>query len=191
MDREVWWATVHGVTVRQDWECTCILRSKGESKMQKQSQSLENMLNKSVLRNHLLGGWQTFLVKGQIANISVFVGYNVSHIFCFPTTPPNPYRNWSYKPDLRRNAKIILAHRPHENRLLDAFGCWPASCCCCSADKWCLTLCNPMDWSLSGSSVHGISQARILEWVAISFSRGSSWLRGFFTAEPQGSPVSL
>ena len=60
------------------------------SKMQKQSQSLENMLNKSVLRNHLLGGWQTFLVKGQIANISVFVGYNVSHIFCFPTTPPQP-----------------------------------------------------------------------------------------------------
>ena len=34
--------------------------------------------------------------------------------------------------------------------------------------------CNPMDWSLQGSSVHGILQARILEWVAISFSRGSS-----------------
>ena len=34
-----------------------------------------------------------------------------------------------------------------------------------------------MDDSPSGSSVHGISQARILEWVAISFSRGSSWLR--------------
>ena len=30
----------------------------------------------------------------------------------------------------------------------------------------------PMDWSPAGSSVHGISQARILEWVAISFSRG-------------------
>ena len=36
------------------------------------------------------------------------------------------------------------------------------------------TLCNPMDCSLSGSSVHGIHQARILEWVVISFSRGSS-----------------
>ena len=34
--------------------------------------------------------------------------------------------------------------------------------------------CDPMDCSLSGSSVHGILQARILEWVAISFSRGSS-----------------
>ena len=37
--------------------------------------------------------------------------------------------------------------------------------------QWCLTLCDP---SLPGSSVHGISQARILEWLAIPFSRGSS-----------------
>ena len=34
----------------------------------------------------------------------------------------------------------------------------------------CPTLCNPMDCSLEGSSVHGISQTRILEWIAISFS---------------------
>ena len=39
------------------------------------------------------------------------------------------------------------------------------------------TFCNPMDCSLPGSSVHGIFQARILEWVAISFSRRSSWPR--------------
>ena len=41
----------------------------------------------------------------------------------------------------------------------------------------CLTLCNPMDCSLPRSSVHGVFQARVLEWVAISFSRGSSWPR--------------
>ena len=41
----------------------------------------------------------------------------------------------------------------------------------------CPTLCNPMDCSLLGSSVHGILQARILERVAIPFSRGSSQLR--------------
>ena len=40
--------------------------------------------------------------------------------------------------------------------------------------QWCLTLCYPMDCSLPGFSVHGIFQARVLEWVAISFSRGSS-----------------
>ena len=41
----------------------------------------------------------------------------------------------------------------------------------------CLSLCYPMDCSLPGSSVHGILQARILEWVAIPYSRGSSWPR--------------
>ena len=44
--------------------------------------------------------------------------------------------------------------------------------CCGLVAKSCLTLCDPMDCGLPDSSVHGISQARILEWVAISFSRG-------------------
>ena len=39
----------------------------------------------------------------------------------------------------------------------------------------CLTLCNPMDYSPPGSSIHGILQARILEWVAISFSSAWKW----------------
>ena len=45
---------------------------------------------------------------------------------------------------------------------------------CCLVAKLCLTLCYLIDHSLSEFSVHGISQARILEWVAISFCRGSS-----------------
>ena len=47
-------------------------------------------------------------------------------------------------------------------------------CCCCLVAKSFLTLCNPVNYSLPDSSVRGISQARMLEWVAISFSRGSS-----------------
>ena len=43
-----------------------------------------------------------------------------------------------------------------------------------SLGQSCLTLCKPMDCSLPGSSVHGISQARILEWVAMPFIGGSS-----------------
>ena len=43
-----------------------------------------------------------------------------------------------------------------------------------SVDQSCLTLCDPMDSSLPGSAVHGIFQARILEWTAISSSSGSS-----------------
>ena len=41
----------------------------------------------------------------------------------------------------------------------------------------CLTLCDPMNWSPPGSSVHGILQAKILEWVAMPSSRESSQLR--------------
>ena len=48
------------------------------------------------------------------------------------------------------------------------------ACLCAKSLQLCLTLCNPMDCSPSGSSVHGTSQARILEWVAISYFRGSS-----------------
>ena len=43
--------------------------------------------------------------------------------------------------------------------------------------QWCQTLCDAMDGSLLGSSVHVILQARILEWVAIVYSRGSSQAR--------------
>ena len=62
----------------------------------------------------------------------------------------------------------------------------------------CLTLCDPMDCSSPGSSVNGILQARILEWVAIPFSRGSSQPRikprfpalqaESLPSEPPGSP---
>ena len=73
--------------------------------------------------------------------------------------------------------------------------------CCCSVTKLWPTLRPSGLCSSPGSSVHGISQARILEWVAISFSRGSSWSRNwthvsgsagrFFTTEPPRKPHSF
>ena len=48
----------------------------------------------------------------------------------------------------------------------------------CAVTKSCPTLGDPMDRSLPGSSVHGISKGCILEWVVISSSRGPSWPRG-------------
>ena len=47
-------------------------------------------------------------------------------------------------------------------------------CSCCWLTKSCPTLCDPMNCNLPGSCVHGIFQARRLEWVVISFSKGSS-----------------
>ena len=46
---------------------------------------------------------------------------------------------------------------------------------CMLVAQSCLTLCNPMDCSPPGSFVHGILQARLLEWVAISFSKYMSY----------------
>ena len=73
--------------------------------------------------------------------------------------------------------------------------------CVCTVAQSCLTLCDLMDCSPSGSPVHGIFQARILEWVVISFSRGSSWPRDqtmspalanrFFTIAPPGKSQIL
>ena len=49
--------------------------------------------------------------------------------------------------------------------------------CTCAVIQLCPMLCDPTDCSLPDSTVHGILQARILEWVANTFSRGSSWPR--------------
>ena len=61
-------------------------------------------------------------------------------------------------------------HNPSESQLI---ACW-ASLGSCSVAKPSPTLFNPRDCSPPGSSVRGISQARVLEWVAISFSKESS-----------------
>ena len=52
-------------------------------------------------------------------------------------------------------------------------------CMCSKSLQLCLTLCDPMDCSGPGSSVHEISQARILKWAAMTSSRGSSRSRGW------------
>ena len=74
-------------------------------------------------------------------------------------------------------------------------------CVCAKSLQSCLTLCNPMNCSPPGSSVHGILQARILEWVAVPFSRESSqsadwtrvscllhWQAGSLVLVPPGKP---
>ena len=87
------------------------------------------------------------------------------HIMVFwfqNTVNPLQVRNWNSEhvcPLVFRGLNYNCI-RPH------AVLCWVA--------QLCLTLCDPMDCSPPGSSVHGILQARILEWVAMPSSRGSS-----------------
>ena len=65
---------------------------------------------------------------------------------------------------------------PVEGQPTWALFLWMQPCKVTVTQSW-TTLCDPIGYSLPGSSVHGILQARILEWVAIHFSRGSSWPR--------------
>ena len=109
------------------------------------------------------------------------------------------WRNWGMKKGVLPRFKQLVSDRADLNWAFVG----PQSQCC-----WCAQsgpiLCDPMDCSLPGSSVHGIFQERILEWVAIPFSRGSSrpwdWThipcvsctaRFFTTASPGKSQRSL
>ena len=55
-----------------------------------------------------------------------------------------------------------------------AISCWNGTCVCVQS---CPVICSSMDSNPLGSSVHGVLQTRILKWVAVSFSRESSWPR--------------
>ena len=96
---------------------------------------------------------------------------------------------------------VYLPGQSHGRRSLVGYSLWchkelnmtewlSIHSCCLYIPEWvsevtqlCPTLCDPVDCSLPGSSVHGILQARILEWVTISFSRGS-----YISLNPHYSP---
>ena len=107
----------------------------------------------------LFQGWWTCCTVSQTCrDVLIYklrhVDISHSFLFCFFifTDASFKYQNTSRR--FRTQVKIYL--------------------CCCSVTKLFPTLCNSMDCSPPGSSVHGISQARILKWVAISFFMGSS-----------------
>ena len=68
--------------------------------------------------------------------------------------------------DMKASGRVLSSQGPHLH----------GACVsgCAKSLQSCPTLCDPMDCSLPGSSVHGIFQERILKWIAISSSRGSS-----------------
>ena len=83
----------------------------------------------------------------------------------FPTQGTNPGLS---------HCRWILYHLNHQGspRILEWVSEWVSE-----VTQSCPTLCDPMDCSLPGLSLHGISQSRILEWVAYPFSRRTSWPR--------------
>ena len=73
----------------------------------------------------------------------------------------------SYYPSVSCHKSLLLTSHPSPSIPLQ----------CVLVTQSCPTLCEPLDCGPPGSSVHGILQARVIEWVAISSSMGSSWLR--------------
>ena len=108
--------------------------------------------------------------------ICIVVVQSLSHVWLFITpwtvacqTSLSSTISWS----LLRFMSIELM-MPSNHCIL----CGPILLCVCTKSlQSCLTLCDAMDCSPPGSSVHGILQAWILKWVAMPSSRGSSWLR--------------
>ena len=106
-----------------------------------------------------------------------------------PHEPPVASWTWTCSEGLHMSCFLLLEWlSPHSPMLtlLQVFAqilpsqwdpLWPSYLKWSEVTQSCPTLCDPMDCSLPCSSIRGILQARILEWVAISFSRGSSQLR--------------
>ena len=114
------------------------------------------------------------------------IGFALSFLVCLPLQRPRlqvrlhsevrGVRNSSY--EFQRNT--ILTHNKQEQYATQSVYvelCVCVCVCVCICAQSCLTLFDPMDCRPPGSSVHGISQARLLEWIAISYSRGSSQSR--------------
>ena len=97
---------------------------------------------------------------------------------------PNSWTLWLIKvgfPLLCANISHLELFSYHYQKWILSLGYTFISCGChnmrAKSLQLCLTHCHPMNHSSPGFSVHGILQAGVLEWVAMSFSRGSSWFR--------------
>ena len=87
--------------------------------------------------------------------------------------PKESWETWQEATSLgqeENDQKYVIHFESRDNSI-------PYTCMHTQSFQSCLTLCNPMDYSLPGSSVCKILQARILKWVDILSFRGSSWLR--------------
>ena len=141
--------------------------------------------------NHLILCRPLLLPTSIIPSIRVFSNESVLHIrwpkywsFSFSISPSNEYSGLiSFRMDwldllaVQGTLKSLLRHHSSKASLLRCSAFFTVQLShpySSEVVQSCLTLCDPVDCSLLGSSVHGIFQARVLEWVAISFCRGSS-----------------
>ena len=124
----------------------------------------EDPLEKEMATHSSILAWRILWTE-QPGQATVHGIVRVGHDLETKALPPR----WITKTFLSGNSKVFKVISQESWQWSDL-----SLCMCAKLLQSYLTLCNIMDCSLPGSSVHGILQARILEWVAIAFSRGSS-----------------
>ena len=225
-DREAWHAAVHGSRRVQnnllDWTTTTkhhtdhTLHTHSPASSQDQPSEPEMCSRFALMKLKLVQGHGSSVsTRGQTLGVnSLRKGVRwPSRLWGSPPAPPcNKLRKFSSFPASRQPfyflPSIPLTSWPSWDMCVCVCvcvcACTRACLCMSTVTQSCPTLCNPVDYSLPGPSVHETFQAKILEWVAISYSKESSQLRDqthvscvscsgreiFFTTAP-GSVISV
>ena len=130
----------------------------------------------------VISGWNSF--NGQISqpDFSANLGSTLAQVVQLELEGGAGREAVDMRPTAQKSILCRSAILPEGSLGTSACGWWwagiflgPLLLCVCLVTQLCPTFCDSVVHSLPGSSVHGISQARILLWVAIPFSRGSSW----------------
>ena len=152
----------------------------------------KNILSKSILSFPFLKMATRKILKGIFllagaGLIWTFSNPQASNRFFFPVIKRQKYAfnksiNRSNQGKVHTDIHMHTVQRVESTKVFMVFSRGVCVCVCTCAcrharGQMCPTLCDAMDCSLPGSSVHGILLARILEWVSIPSSRGSSWPR--------------
>ena len=165
MNKEAWPASVHGVTKSQIWLSDW-------TELMQRADSLEKTLMLGKIEGRRTRGqqrmrWLDGITNSMDTEFEQALGDDegqgglvcIAHGVAKSQTPLSDWIDWL----------IYICDKVEHSYIW--YNCY------CSVNKLCPVLCNPMDCSLPYSSVHEISQARVLVWVAIFFSGGSSWAR--------------
>ena len=101
----------------------------------------------------------------------IFKGYRRVQNISTPNKLSSRFMKQKTARVIRRNRNSLDVVSLNIPLLISFHSLWTLECVCVLVAQLCPTLSDPVDCSLPGSSIHGIFQARVLEWVAISFSR--------------------
>ena len=151
--------------------CWCLVTSESESHSVVSDSATPWTLQSMEFSRPEYWSWQPFLSPGALPKPGVELRCPTLQTDSLPAEPPGKPKNtgvhslslqWIF-PTQESNQGLL-----HCRRILYQLSYQG------SPTRSCLTLCNPIDCNLLGSSVHGISQVKILEWVAIPCSRGPS-----------------